>query len=418
MNLLKKNDLIQLCKSNKISGYSSLNKDQLIKLIKKGGTNPSQNKVNIDITDLRDYIKKLKLTNKQCIKNNSCKIRTGSKAQSIEICNKNVIKGALSNKSKERIEKVNKNTIKLDPITMNLLIQSVTNKLVEDKFIKSHRIEHYSNLCKNNKLKLVSNKANYHDYPTLEDYIIKSNDNNVNKINMIVHCLDQAFETLDILYNKIQFHHCDPKCAQLFLFNYNNSKCTSDTNRDENLNLCISKSNNNNESKIYPTCMLGDLDKVTFTLNINDSPYRIRTTKDFKKYTVKGITLSIGKKINFMNKITQMRFDSLPKSNNSYEKCIFISSACLLLDNFDDAIILRNRMLKKIFKNINNNDYNNIIILNKNKYKKMNKNKRKSVVPATAIVNYNFFKNNNSYKIVSLRSYIDLNQLSYYKDQI
>jgi hypothetical protein len=220
---------------------------------------------------------------------------------------------------------------------------------------------------------------------------------------MIVHCLVQAFETLDILYDKIQFHHCDPKCAQLFLFN---SKCTSNTNIDENSNICISKSNNNNESKKYPTCMLGDLDKVTFTLNINGTPYRIRTTKDFNKYTVKGITLSLGKITNFMNKITKMRFDSLPKSNNLYEKCIFIASACLLLDNFDDAIKLRNIMLKKIFNNVNNNDYNNII-LNRNKYQKINKNKRKSVVPATAIVKYNSFKNS-----VLLKSDIDLNQLS------
>ena len=80
-------------------------------------------------------------------------------------------------------------------------------------------------------------------YNSLESYML-----NVPEIDIELVCkwLEQICKILDILYEKIQFHHCDTKATQIFL----------------------DKSGN---------AILGDLDKVTFTLVI-DKPYRIRLT--------------------------------------------------------------------------------------------------------------------------------------------
>jgi hypothetical protein len=182
-------------------------------------------------------------------------------------------------------------------------------------------------------------------FPTLEDYILKSEDNIDNKITVIKDCLIQSFEILDKLFDEIQFHHCDPKCAQLFLFN------------------------NSNSNKNSPVCMLADLDKVTFTLNINENPYRICLTKDKEINTIKGRFISIAQKFSFLDKITAMRYENIVRKSNLLEKITFISSACILLgNNFDKSIKLRDDMLKNILSkyniNINQLDFNKIINLN------------------------------------------------------
>jgi hypothetical protein len=359
MNLLK-SYLINLCKSNKISGYNNLKKDKLIKLIKKGGFGFNFSRTNIgsvDIDTLKKYIKKLKPT-KSC-NTTTCKKREGSKAQTILICDTKIIKGALNNKYEPRIEYAKK-SIKLDSITMNLLIQSITKKFVEEGIIDDHRVEHYSNLCQTNgKIKLESAKANYKGFPTLEDFILKYH--GVDKLEIIESCLLQSFEILDKLHKDIQFHHCDPKCAQLFLF-----KPETNTN--------------------IPVCMLADLDKVTFTLKINNHLYHIHLTKDTKKNSIKGIGLSFLQKIGLLDPIVEMRFEDKPRKNNLLEKIIFVASACLLLKNYDEAIRLRDIILKKLIVNNNNFNFNTIIELNKDSYNSYNNTKRKSLSTPISIV--------------------------------
>lgn len=319
-------------------------------------SNNQKQNINININKLKEFINNLKKN-----ANNGCpcqyetiKDKPTSKAQTVQICDNNVIKSSQNKIKSIRIEKKNEHTIKIDNITLNLLIQSITKKYVNNKKINTLRIEHYNKLCKeSNQIKLVSKRASYtgmnaqknNIFPTLEDYILKSEDNINNKIIVIKDCLIQSFEILDKLFDEIQFHHCDPKCAQLFLFNNSNSKENS------------------------PVCMLADLDKVTFTIKINENPYRICLTKDKGINTIKGRFISIAEKFSFLDKITAMRYENIVRKSNLLEKITFISSACILLgNNINESIELRDDMLKYILSKYNVDitqlDFNKIINLN------------------------------------------------------
>lgn len=344
------------------------------------------NNVNI----LKKYIKNIKNFSKdqKCICNTKNSIvKKNSKAQTVQICNNTVIKSSSNKSSSERIEKKNNSTIKIDNVTLNLLIQTII-KLYIENMNNPKLIEHYNTLCSNQGvLKLVSQKANYEQngkyYPTLEDYILKSKDFSEDKIKFIIECLTKIFIILDKLYEDIQFHHCDPKCAQIFLF------------EEKNSNL--------------PIVMLGDLDKVTFTININNKPYRIRLTKDKKKYTIRGIVLSAASKIKYLNKITDMRFQNKAINSNLLEKISFISSACILLNNYSDAIKLRDIMLSEVFKKYNYNkniNFNEIIKLEDYYSKKYNEKRAKSFSYAINIVNYNYlFKKFKRYLVPTEKLY-------------
>jgi len=113
--------------------------------------------------------------------------------------------------------------------------------------------------------------------------------------------------------------------------------------------------------------MLADLDKVTFTILINDRAYRIRLTKDVNKNTIKGKFLSFMSHIKYLNKMTEMRFNSFPEKSNLLEKLIFLSSCCILLSDRNESINLRNEMLNHIFKkygiSYNEKNYEKIIRL-------------------------------------------------------
>jgi hypothetical protein len=186
----------------------------------------------------------------------------------------------------------------------------------------------------------------------------------------IIKCLEQAFKTLDLLYNDIQFHHCDPKCSQLFLFK--------------------------NKNSTEPICMLADLDKVTFTLNINDKPYHIRLTKDIEKGSFIGTSISIIEQIKILNKITEMRYEREPIKSNLLEKITFISSACILLNDINKSKDLRDYMLEKILKKYTDNpniDYNKIIKLDSYYYSQKiygSLIKKKSLGTAIKYVDYKY----------------------------
>jgi hypothetical protein len=325
-----------------------------------------------DIRILKKYLKNLNI--EKCVIDKTCKKKTGSKAKEILICDDKVIKGPLSSKSyKERIEYVNKSSIKIDNITMDLLMQTINKEIVRKKILGSRKIEYYNNLCKSDShtIKFVSSKANYKRYPTLEDFILdyKGDD----KVVIVKKCLLEAFKTLDVMYDVMQFHYCDPKCNQLFLFDNGTS---------------------------VPDCMLADLDKSTFTLNINHMPYRIFLTTDYQDYTLKDICLYSLDKLKLLYTIVKMRFENKPRANNLLEKLIFTSSACLLLKNYKEAKTLRDYMLKSLgFKN----DFEKIISLDQSKCKIYDNKEIKELSTPAYIIK----KMNNEY--VKLKSSVNLN---------
>jgi hypothetical protein len=104
-------------------------------------------------------------------------------------------------------------------------------------------------------------------YITLDGYLkeLKDfSDKGQSKVPIIQHkIIKPIFQKLDNLFKNIQFHHVDPKAHQIFL----DGECDN----------------------IRP--ILGDLDKVTFTLNIEGTPYRMRTKKSRDFITSKAITL-------------------------------------------------------------------------------------------------------------------------------
>lgn len=97
--------------------------------------------------------------------------------------------------------------------------------------------------------------------------------------------------SLDFLFEKIQFHHCDPKAAQLFL---------------------------NNDNVI-----VGDLDKVTFTMKIGEIPYRICLGSGLSNMAanIRG------------SEPERMRYEKEPRQSNLYEKTCFLTSILLLLND-------------------------------------------------------------------------------------
>lgn len=329
-----------------------------------------------DIRILKKYIRYLKNVKEveKCIIDNTCKKKTGSKAKKILICDDKVIKEPLSKRYKERVEYVNKKSIKIDSITMDFLVQTINKEIIRKNILGSRKIEHYNNLCKSddsNFIKFVSTKAGYKRYPTLEDFILEYDGDN--KVDIIKKCLLEVFKTLDVMYDVMQFHYCDPKCNQLFLF-------------DNGTNI--------------PDCMLADLDKCTFTLNINQVPYRIFLTTDYQDYTLKDICLYTLDKLKLLYTIIKMRFENKPRANNLLEKLMFISSACLLLKNYKEAKTLRDYMLKSLgFKN----DFEKIISLNQSKCKIYDNKEIKNLYTPAYIIK----KMNNEY--VKLKSRVNLN---------
>ena len=127
------------------------------------------------------------------------------------------------------------------------------------------------------------------------------------------------FQKLDNLFKNIQFHHVDPKAHQIFL----EGECDN----------------------LRP--ILGDLDKVTFTLNIEGTHYRMRTKRSRDFIKSKGNTLA--EKTGYLNKITEMRYECFPEKNNNIEKLGFLASICVLAP-FEIANQIREFGLNLIYR--------------------------------------------------------------------
>tara|TARA_Y100000816_G_C26106114_1_gene587937 strand:- start:2283 stop:3782 length:1500 start_codon:yes stop_codon:yes gene_type:complete len=261
------------------------------------------------------------------IGNTTC-IKPDSKSdQRINICDSQVYKGP--SKGFTPFVYSADHLVNMDPQTMNLLVQTVIKKIAPNK-----KIEQYDSICTNDayvyalvgkKFSSNKNKTDEEGKPkgtaiSVEEYIKEINKGiNVNteyECNKIIGWLKSVFENLTFLFKEIQFHHCDPKAAQLFLDG--------------------------------DTVILGDLDKVTFTLKIQGNAKRMLLSrfaigKDKVKNKVKKSfkTLAkpfktLGKKLNFISGGSipeDMRFEKQAYDTNDYEKTVFMASILLQLND-------------------------------------------------------------------------------------
>lgn len=241
---------------------------------------------------------------------NNCKIPNSKSDQMIRICENSVFKGPRSN-YKHKI-KVFDTHIKVDSHTMNILVQTAI------KSLGNNNIEQYKRICNADgysyaleglafrlpiKIKCESDKCERIAH-SVEDYIEIINDDieqiiDSQKLNnmikkqslLLLKWIKSIIESLDFLFEKIQFHHCDPKAAQLFL---------------------------NNDNVI-----VGDLDKVTFTMKIGEIPYRICLGSGLSNIAanIRG------------SEPERMRYETEPRQSNLYEKACFITSILLLLND-------------------------------------------------------------------------------------
>ena len=280
-----------------------------------------KNKIENLIKDLND-----------CASLESCSKPDSKSKQLIHICSDSVYKGPPSQFQPQIA--VSGEVIKVDPHTMNLLVQGCIRQLQQ-----KDTIEKYDEICKttidsNISYALKGPKYSYNlesfgieGYAfSIEDFIEKTAEHIENMeaseqqteelkqqiAAKIVEWIISFTKDLDYLFTEMQFHHCDPKAAQLFL---------------------------KNDGKV----ILGDLDKVTFTMKVGDKPYRIRLVGEKKIQHLVGeknlqrfvdFADKAGSLINIKQKSsipTIMRYEDKPYSDNKYEKGVFIASILLLL---------------------------------------------------------------------------------------
>ena len=288
---------------------------------------------------LSNYLKNIKQKDSDNCNLNKCKKpNSGKSQQRIWICDDKVFKGP-PKEFKPRIEFAEQsNCIKLDPTTMNLLIQSVIKTLKEKNPHKFGNIEHYDKICNDDGGYYLESKR-YKYYPKsillpltessstesvmspqeskklasdtcfgpLDEYLKSFSPEMTQKeldklFKFLKKIIKNIFIKLDYLFDAIQFHHCDPKAHQIFL--------------DGNGDIDISS-------------ILGDLDKVTFTLKINDELYRIRINRGEDR--ISNLAKTLGTKTNIgVHSADYMRFECFPRKNNNIEKLGFLASICIL----------------------------------------------------------------------------------------
>jgi hypothetical protein len=301
-------------KKNKRNNYKK-------RTIKQRGGNPDV------YNKLISYINEIK-GNTQCNTDNGnineCKVPDSKSDQMIRICEKSVFKGP--RESYRTKIKVYDDFIRVDAHTMNLLVQTAI------KSLNNKNIEQYENICLSDgysyaleglAYKLPVNVTCIKDKcdkmaHSVEDYIKIINDNisqitDTEQLNVLIEkestqifeWINSIMDSLDFLFNKIQFHHCDPKAAQLFL---------------------------NNKQVI-----VGDLDKVTFTMKIDETLYRmcLSSTLSLLSAKVRG------------SEPEKMRFETSPRQTNLYEKTCFVTSILLLLND---------KLQVNVMARINNSD--------------------------------------------------------------
>jgi len=287
------------------------------------------------------YLDGLETSNINTDINESCITPDSKGGQIISICGKYVYKSPPVDAKPFIL--VKGNVIYVNGYVMNLLIQSIIKKDAE----LNKRVECYNSLIAikgRDIFKTLVGKRYQFDFDgekcfSVESFIkvfnTKYSSNKKTKVVLtLVKWVKTMIETLNLLWNKMQFHHCDPKAAQLFI------------NGDWDSNELI----------------VGDLDKVTFSINIDNQVYRVclpqygretlnenlSSAKNIVKNTFSSISsspLSLTKKLFGSNKhgglgsisfAELMRISTTPNPNNHRETAAFISSILLLID--DDEV--------------------------------------------------------------------------------
>ena len=297
---------------------------------------------------LKQYVLNLRTpTPTSCeIPKTSCKtFSSGASGQIVKKCDNSIYKGPNNNLISNIETSRNGYSYLLDPNTMNILVQSVIKYLIEKKLIDN--VEHYEQICSGNiengitvpyylkgKSYKYCPKDDYDSdadsvatdqtlpeqrggmvedeecYNSLESYLVENEKINV---EWVADWLQDIFDILDKLFNTIQFHHCDPKAAQIFL-------------------------STNERNEVVP--ILGDLDKVTFSLGIENIAFRMRLGT--------STLYSLGAhRPEFTNYSTAMRYQDSALQSNTYEKLAFLYSSCLLCNDIDQARDLKKIVLKK-----------------------------------------------------------------------
>jgi hypothetical protein len=107
--------------------------------------------------------------------------------------------------------------VKVDSFTMNLIMQQMMRKIVEEYPDYTDNIEHpITDICNDNDhLLLIYNKSNGGDF---QDYL-SNNTHDADYLENITSILNRVMDVNDMLYNLCQFQHCDMKCMQILLKN-------------------------------------------------------------------------------------------------------------------------------------------------------------------------------------------------------
>jgi hypothetical protein len=216
-----------------------------VRIVVGGGTHPELEEA------LKTYLRNLSKPVEGLVNDTECITPKSKGGQQISICEKYVYKTPPS--TELEIISEGENVIRVDPYTMNLLIQSVVQTFPD----LTDKVETYIGLDGTGlRRRLIGEKYSLKydgkNCFSVEDYIktyngvrIRIQETNNQAINMFIEQLTEwiksIVETLDILWEKIQFHHCDPKAAQLFI----------------------------TETDGVKRVIVGDLDRVTFSMNID-----------------------------------------------------------------------------------------------------------------------------------------------------
>jgi len=280
------------------------------------------------------YLQNLKTPTNSCNIGQGCRTPQSKSAQKISVCNNAVFKGPKVGFSPSVNVNTNQNYIQVDPHTMNLLVQTAI------KSLENRSIEQYNEICSardysyalkgdSYNLPLVLQctrdgveacEANKTNVNSVEDYIkmmnveldtLKKNNSadfnekKIEMVNQIIGWIKSIVESLDFLFKNIQFHHCDPKAAQLFL------------NGDD--------------------VIVGDLDKVTFSLNIENEGRKTRYRVCLGGRLESAAAAAKG------SIPEKMRYETKPRATNNFEKAAFIASI-LLLSNDPVRSVIYERM--------------------------------------------------------------------------
>ena len=305
---------------------------------------------------IKNYLKNKISIETLCTENNfsGCSNPGGKSEQVINMCDDKVYKrpphgyADFSDLEISLFKKMKSyRVIKVNPHTMNLFIQSIF------KDFKIDGVEKYENICKvgDNEHAMQSIKYGYKEGESqifnLTTYVGVGADS---AENVLVKMKGVNYK-LQELYDKFRFHHCDPKADQIFI------------EKDGWGNIKF---------------ILGDLDKVTFTLKYEQHLYRVRLhTAEFAG----GDMLPSASEM--------MRFENYPRSHCDFEKCVFLASLFLNAEPelYNDLKNKMNDNVENFYENLNITQTNSELDMNKIDIERNNEKRKGHKLATKCVIN-------------------------------